>query len=60
MPERRECKALSGANPPKPIVQPPAPRADAAIRNFFVAVGKLGKDAAQKPVTRAPRKDGKA
>lgn len=60
MPERRECKALSGANPPKPMVKPPAPRADAAIRNFFVAVGNLGKEAVQKPGQRQPRKGGKA
>ncbi|MGL4812539.1 MAG: hypothetical protein ACRCXM_12245, partial [Beijerinckiaceae bacterium] len=39
---RRECKAMSGPNAPKRSQALQAPRADAAIRNFFVAVGNLG------------------
>lgn len=53
----RECKALAGPKNPKRTVQPQTPRPDAAIRNFFVAVGRLGKEAGQKP---QPRRKGEA
>ncbi|MGL4323007.1 MAG: hypothetical protein ACRCTD_03120 [Beijerinckiaceae bacterium] len=59
----RECKALAGPNAPKQSAQPQTPRPDAAIRNFFVAVGNLGKNAGRKPAIRPARpssKGGKA
>lgn len=54
----RECKALSGPKGPKRTIEPQTPRPDAAIRNFFVAVGKLGKEAAPKTDARSARGKG--